>query len=48
MYQIQSLANFNFFTYNSQITDIEKEFDTNKDLLIIDFDKNKYNYKIQY
>ena len=46
MDQIQSLANFNFFTYKSQITDIEKEFDTNKDLLIIDFDKNKYNYKI--
>ena len=46
MDQIQSLANINFFTYKSQITDIEKEFDTNKDLLIIDFDKNKYNYKI--
>ena len=44
--QMNSLQNIDYFNYIKSINGISKEFDIKKDILLIDYEKNKYNYKI--
>lgn len=44
--QINILNDFEFFQFKNQINDLTNDFNKNNDLLLTDFEKNKYNYKI--
>jgi hypothetical protein len=43
---LKSIENIEYFEYKNDINNHLNEFNKNKDLLITDFNNNKYNYKL--